>query len=834
MTDTKSSDDVIAVSREMPPSASKTPSPEKEIVPANQKKRKPPPTLGKSLVGLCKIAAKHLPLVVGVYAMGYFNFSIAWILGIVGITAATDQWRKERNYRMSTARASALYSDKDVIMARVSDLPSWVFFPDFDRAEWLNKILKQVWPNVGHYVRNIILEAVQPGIRESLKAYKLGGFKMDKISLGTMPFRVGGVKVYDKNVSRNEIVMDMDICYAGDCDIRFSIKGLKGGIKDFQMSGMLRVIMKPLISQIPLFGGIQIFFLNSPSVDFNLIGVVDVLDMPGLNGILRRVIIEQIGAFLVLPNKLSFTLSDVVSPIVVKIPEPSGVLRVRVIEAKQLMKMDRVLGIGKSDPYAIITVGSQEFRTKTIYNTVNPKWDFYCEYVVSERRSQLCFLRMFDRDETGGEDDPLGKATIDIYSIAKAGKKDMWVTLEDVKSGMIHLELTWFSLMDDPVMLKMHAAETQSMGLSSALLIVYVDSATSLPSARTSSKPDPYVIVTAGNRSEQTSARMRTCDPTWEQALVFLVCNPESDDLYLKVMDQKTGGELGGEKITLVSLLTLPNMELSHQPLSLKNSGPESKLIVSIRLKVMVPGQPMEGNESILDTGDFASDPPLPSTPPPSSSDSMKAKPEPKSDAPGGNDMQTSASGSSSSAAGDTISLGGRSEQTSLLDKSMSSSTNTLVSAAKLSLDRESNSSIRRRQKGGLPPGVVSQVQLTLRYSSQRQRLIIVVHKVSQLPGGDQPDPPDPYVKLYLLPDRSTNSKRKTEIVKDTVNPVFDETFEYTVVPIDLPSRELEVSVINRKGRFARSPLMCSCVVILGHHDLTQAVTQWFEMKPSE
>lgn len=51
-------------------------------------------------------------------------------------------------------------------------------------------------------------------------------------------------------------------------------------------------------------------------------------------------------------------------------------------------------------------------------------------------------------------------------------------------------------------------------------------------------------------------------------------------------MDQKTGGELGVEKITLVSLLTLPNMELSHQPLSLKNSGPESKLLVTIRLRV--------------------------------------------------------------------------------------------------------------------------------------------------------------------------------------------------------------------------------------------------------
>jgi len=44
------------------------------------------------------------------------------------------------------------------------------------------------------------------------------------------------------------------------------------------------------------------------------------------------------------------------------------------------MKKDiGMLGKGKSDPYAIINVGAQEFRTKTIDNTVNPKWDFWCE-----------------------------------------------------------------------------------------------------------------------------------------------------------------------------------------------------------------------------------------------------------------------------------------------------------------------------------------------------------------------------------------------------------------------------------------------------------------------
>ena len=44
------------------------------------------------------------------------------------------------------------------------------------------------------------------------------------------------------------------------------------------------------------------------------------------------------------------------------------------------MKKDiGMLGKGKSDPYAIITVGAQTFKTKIIDNTVNPKWDYWCE-----------------------------------------------------------------------------------------------------------------------------------------------------------------------------------------------------------------------------------------------------------------------------------------------------------------------------------------------------------------------------------------------------------------------------------------------------------------------
>lgn len=55
-------------------------------------------------------------------------------------------------------------------------------------------------------------------------------------------------------------------------------------------------VMKPLINQMPLIGGVQYFFLNPPSLDFNLIGLADVLDMPGLADLIRRIVQEQIAA----------------------------------------------------------------------------------------------------------------------------------------------------------------------------------------------------------------------------------------------------------------------------------------------------------------------------------------------------------------------------------------------------------------------------------------------------------------------------------------------------------------------------------------------------------
>lgn len=48
------------------------------------------------------------------------------------------------------------------------------------------------------------------------------------------------------------------------------------------------------------------------------------------------------------------------------------------LEGQDLKAMDTVMmGLvkGKSDPYAVLTVGNQRFKTKTIKETLNPRWN---------------------------------------------------------------------------------------------------------------------------------------------------------------------------------------------------------------------------------------------------------------------------------------------------------------------------------------------------------------------------------------------------------------------------------------------------------------------------
>merc|ERR550532_2368101 len=82
--------------------------------------------------------------------------------------------------------------------------------------------------------------------------------------------------------------------------------------------------------------------------------------------------------------------------------------------AKDLANMDYM---GKSDPYAILTYGSQERRTTTINNNLNPTWNHQVTFDYEENVSTID-IEIFDED-TMARDDSLGRLSIDVAEIKR-------------------------------------------------------------------------------------------------------------------------------------------------------------------------------------------------------------------------------------------------------------------------------------------------------------------------------------------------------------------------------------------------------------------------------
>ncbi|CAH2237450.1 jg12785 [Pararge aegeria aegeria] len=735
---------------------------------------------------------KKVSIVGAVYLVGYMQWSVAWLIGPVILSVMRDQWRKESEYRRNLAKTAAVSSEKDIVLARLDDLPAWVFFPDVERAEWLNRILLQVWPNVNHYARTLLKESIEPAVAESLANYKLNGFKFERMILGTIAPRVGGVKVYDKNLSRDEIIMDVDLFYAGDCDISFILQRIRGGIKDLQIHGMLRVVMKPLISKIPLVGGLQLFFLNNPSIDFNLVGAADVLDMPGFSDILRRCIVEQVAKMMVLPNKLPIKLSDEIPTVDLRMPEPEGVLRIHLVQAQNLMRKDvSMLGKGKSDPYAIITVGAQQWKTKHIDNNINPKWEFWCEALISSRKGQVMQCEVWDWDPGMGieNDDYLGRCTLDISQVVRAGRLDTWQTLQQAKTGKVHLRLSWHRLSTDLLDLSHAITETQlvkNAELSSAVVSVYIDSCKNLPNARAQSRPDPYLTVTLGKKTENTAVQMRTDSPVYEIGYSFLVQNPEIDVLDIKVMDQKTGNQLGQLTYGISTLLKQNNLIMLNQPMNLQKSGPESKIILAMQLKIL--------KEAIREEDIDEESPSLPAEP-----ETQPPNPKPIETTDGPANVPSTVP----TPPANNTENSKNSELKNLDDSIPSTTTSDGTSDKSIPVEQIIKEVGKSAGEAGL-----GRILLSLRYSMQNQILYVVVHKIMNIPLKDPTNVPDPYVKLYLLPGRSKDSKRKTVVVKDNCMPEYDEQFEWAIPLAELHSRQVEVTVATHKGFLGGSPVI--------------------------
>ncbi|XP_027720677.1 synaptotagmin-like protein 1 isoform X2 [Vombatus ursinus] len=88
----------------------------------------------------------------------------------------------------------------------------------------------------------------------------------------------------------------------------------------------------------------------------------------------------------------------------------------------------------------------------------------------------------------------------------------------------------------------------------------------------------------------------------------------------------------------------------------------------------------------------------------------------------------------------------------------------------------------------------------------------------------------DPYVKSYLLPDKSPQSKRKTAVKKRNLNPVFNETLRYSVEQSELGGRVLHLSVWHHES-LGRNLFLGEVEVPLGTWDWASQ-SAWLPLQP--
>uniref|UniRef100_A0A8C3HFR8 Extended synaptotagmin 1 n=1 Tax=Chrysemys picta bellii TaxID=8478 RepID=A0A8C3HFR8_CHRPI len=89
-------------------------------------------------------------------------------------------------------------------------------------------------------------------------------------------------------------------------------------------------------------------------------------------------------------------------------------------------------------------------------------------------------------------------------------------------------------------------------------------------------------------------------------------------------------------------------------------------------------------------------------------------------------------------------------------------------------------------------------------------------------------DIPDPYVSLILLPDKNRVTKRKTTVRKRTLNPEFNERFEWELPLEEASRRKLEACVKNSVSFMSREKEPLGKVHLdLSQMDLAQGKAQW-------
>lgn len=430
--------------------------------------------------------------------------------------------------------------DSKTLQRLLPEIPQWVKNPDYDRVDWLNKFIENMWPYLDKAICKTAKNIAKPIIAEQIPKYKIDSVEFEALTLGSLPPTFQGMKVYATD--EKELIMELSMKWAGNPNITVAVKafGLRATVQvvDLQVFAAPRITLKPLVPSFPCFANIFVSLMEKPHVDFGLklLGA-DVMAIPGLYRLVQELIKDQVANMYLWPKTLEVPIMDPAKAM----KKPVGILSVKVVRAMKLKKKDLM---GASDPYVKMKLTEDKLpskKTTVKLKNLNPEWNEEFNMVVKDPESQALEVNVYDWEQVG-KHDKMGMNVIPLKELTPDEPKVLTLDLlknmdpNDVQNeksrGQIVLEALYKPFKDteipkdleDPNAIEKAPDGTPAGG---GLLVVIVHEAQEVEGKH---HTNPYVRLLFRGEERKTKYIKKNRDPRWEEEFSFMLEEPPTND----------------------------------------------------------------------------------------------------------------------------------------------------------------------------------------------------------------------------------------------------------------------------------------------------------------
>mmetsp|Transcript_63784 Transcript_63784/g.201736 ORF Transcript_63784/g.201736 Transcript_63784/m.201736 type:complete len:703 (+) Transcript_63784:44-2152(+) len=474
----------------------------------------------------------------------------------------------------------------------LGDVPSWVNFKDFERVDWLNGILKKLWPYYDTAICRIIKESVEP-ILDQYRPPGITYMGFHTLTFGTSPFVIDGMRYHEAEGDKDDVTLELDFRWAGASKIILAVDvmgiRLVPQIRNLRLYGTFRIILKPLCDTIPCFGGLVASMSAPPIIqyklDFGDISLMSVATKPAI-GLVRMfvddLILNILTSMLVWPNRIVIPIlgneflpkgEESLTELELRV---KGYARVKVVKIEGLPRMDT---FGKTDGYCELQIrSSRTIRTKTVKSNLNPVFDEEFDMLVEEPKSQYLKIQVYDQENWPKPDDFIGRCRVPLSECEHGKSKTFVMDLgeeewaeKDLGSGQgkitVEVELYQFSKMDKK-------AEGRGVGA----LFIRLVRGIGLKKCDMLNDSDPFVEFTVNNPTKTGKHHFatsqvidNTLDPKWEESFEFIKCE-EGSSLELKCWDKDPiGRDPMGDAVVPISEIIAAGGKIASKIVKLQN-----------------------------------------------------------------------------------------------------------------------------------------------------------------------------------------------------------------------------------------------------------------------